>query len=241
MPEITNSELIQDILKGIGTDRHKNISTDITERLRDAILDGRLPGGFSFPNENEMCKILDIGRSTLRECYSSMQILNLITRTKNGTFVNDSPTTHQMMMFDSIADRSSFQDIMEFRLIVEVGIIYNAALNCTPDDVKLLNEILEHQKAALDDPELLTEIDYSFHSSLAKISRNELLLVALNSVHSKFMNSALMVFKSNPGYTLDEHRAIVTALSENDTKAAKAAMRAHLSSIAGTISPFYEG
>lgn len=235
-----NEQLITDLLDGIGVDRHKNISTEITERLRDAILNGSLPEGFVFPNENNMCKILDIGRSTLRECYSSLQILNLITRTKNGTFVNDSQETHQILNFDTIVDKSDFKDVMEFREIVEAGIVYNAALNCTPKDIETLNEILEKQKAIKDDVERLTEIDYEFHSTLAKISRNELLLVALNAVHSKFTKASHMVFENMQSYNLNEHKAIVEALANNDTKASKRAIRAHLKSISETVAPIYE-
>ncbi len=226
-----NLELLQTILDGIGLDRRKTIASEITERLRDAIFDGTLPEGFVFPNENEICKALNIGRSTLRECYSSLKILKLINRTKNGTVVNPLSHTHQMINFDVIVDKSTFDDVMEFRGIVEVGIAYNAALHCTDEDIKKISDILKQQEETKDDIEKLTEIDYMFHSALAQASKNELLYVALNSVRPKFEEVSHSVFKSHPNYNLNEHKKILKALELHDTKLAKKAMREHLHSI----------
>ena len=57
--------------------------------LRDAIYTGRLPSGYRFPNENDMCKVLNVGRSTLREAYTGLVVLDLIARKKSGTYVNN--------------------------------------------------------------------------------------------------------------------------------------------------------
>ncbi len=225
-----NLEELKGLLSSIGRNRKKTIASEITELLRDAILDGTLPEGFVFPNENDMCKALNIGRSSMRECYSSLQILNLITRTKNGTVVNPLTDTHTMINFDTIVDKSTFDDVMEFRGIVETGIIYNAALHCTEDDIATLHEILKKQEAT-HDVEQLTEIDYDFHSALAEASKNQLLFVALNSVRSKFEEVSHTVFTTNPDYNLNEHKKIVKALEQHDIKLAKRAMREHLRSI----------
>ena len=45
----------------------KHISEELFEKLRDAILRGELPAGYVFPNENELCQKLNIGRGSLRE------------------------------------------------------------------------------------------------------------------------------------------------------------------------------
>ena len=78
------------------------ISEELFEKLREAILSGhcrRLP----FPNENELCKKLNIGRSTLREAYAPLETLHLITRTKTGTCVSKESDRRNAMNFDAIA------------------------------------------------------------------------------------------------------------------------------------------
>ena len=43
----------------------RNISDVIFRRIRDAIISGELPPGYVFPNENELCKKLNIASGNL--------------------------------------------------------------------------------------------------------------------------------------------------------------------------------
>ena len=52
-------------LDDLAASERRNISDVIFRRIRDAIISGELPPGYVFPNENELCKKLNIGRSSL--------------------------------------------------------------------------------------------------------------------------------------------------------------------------------
>ncbi len=218
-----------DIFSELSLSNKKRISEKLFVRLRNAILSGRLPSGYGFPSETELCKKLEIGRSTLREAYASLEMMNLITRTKHGTYVNDESDTKNSMNMDVIAQMTAPETIMEFRHILEVGIVNVAAQKATPQDIEDLEAILELMGHSDDDPEALTIYDYEFHSQLARIADNELLVIALNSVRLSYEKFVLAVFEKNMfEQSLADHRAIIEALRSNDSNEARLVMRNHL-------------
>ncbi len=227
-----------DVLTQIGSNlpysRRSSISNIICERMREAILSGSLPSGYSFPNEVEVCDILDVGRSTLREAYSQLQLLGLITRSKNGTFVNDQASIVSQADFNAVINQTDMKEVLDFRRVMEIAIVQRAAERIRKSDFKKLDDLLKEQDSATD-PAVLTEIDYRFHMALAELCGNPLLLMTLNSVRPKFKKEALYVFSKQSEYTIDEHRAIVEALKKHDPEAARQAMETHLDSIAKVL------
>jgi len=216
----------------------KRISEELFIKLRDAILSGSLPSGFVFPNENELCKKLDIGRSTLREAYASLEAMNLITRTKSGTYINEETDTRNLMNFDRIAHYTDPANLLEYRIILEAGIAETAAKRATPADVKALTEIVELMEENKHSTEKLAVYDFMFHQMLAKITGNELLVIALSSVREIFEKFAFEVFNKNPyNQSFEDHINIINAVASGNAKEASAYMSIHLSHIKATINP----
>ena len=104
LPNDKNTSALQQLtfLDDLVASERRNISDVIFRRIRDAIISGELPPGYVFPNENELCKKLNIGRSSLREAYSPLETLKLISRSKAGTYVNDLDIYQNAMNFDAI-------------------------------------------------------------------------------------------------------------------------------------------
>lgn len=230
--DLNPNEKLYDILKEINPHSKKRLSEELFITLRNAILSGNLKEGYVFPNENELCKQLDIGRSTLRESYAALETLNLICKTKNGTYVNSESEVKNPMNFDLIAKYSNPKDIIEFREIIEVGIAYSAAKHATKEDLDKLRHWVEMMRSSYGNSASLTIYDFEFHSELAKISGNELFLIALQVVRVTYEKFVYDVFEKNLfDQSIEDHLAIIEALSKNDSKMAKAVMRRHLSHI----------
>jgi GntR family transcriptional repressor for pyruvate dehydrogenase complex len=225
---------LADILADIPYTRKSSLASSISTYIQEAIIRGDIPGGYIFPGENEMCTLLDVGRSTLREAYSTLQTLGLITRTKNGTVVNKYENIDNLANLATIVDMSDMDELLQFREVIEVAVVRSAAQKCTEEDIQKLRNILAQQEAASDSPSKLMEIDYRFHSTMAEISGNKLFLISLNSVRPKFKENARWVFTKQQKRTTKEHSAIVDALESHDSKAAEKAMRYHLKSIMQT-------
>ena len=217
------------IFDSLTIENKKHISEELFEKLRDAILTGTLPAGYVFPNENELCQKLNIGRGSLREAYSPLETLHLITRTKSGTYVNSQEEIKNSMNFEAIAQRTEAQNLAEYRQIVEIGLVHLAATKATESDIAILETILEQMREAGEDAVKLSQLDFDFHSALVRITNNELLLITFNTIRAIYEDYTESVFAR--GYcaqSLVDHKAIIDALREGDAELAGVMMRRHL-------------
>lgn len=89
---------------------HANIVDELIFSLRQMIISGDLPPGYSFPNETAFCDQLGIGRTTLREAYKALESGGFISRTKRGTFVNSSQDIAEAIPFSMMIEMSDFAD-----------------------------------------------------------------------------------------------------------------------------------
>lgn len=217
------------LFDSISIENKKHISEELFERLRDAILSGELPAGYVFPNENELCQKLNIGRGSLREAYSPLETLHLITRTKTGTYVNSPDEIQNSMNFEAIAQRTEAQNLAEYRQVVELGTVQLAAAKATEHDIVRLENILAQMKAAGKDAVKLSQLDFDFHSTLVRITHNELLVIMFNTIRSVYEDYTESVFEQ--GYyeqSLLDHKGIIDALRDGDAELAVMMMKRHL-------------
>ncbi|MDR3264581.1 MAG: FadR family transcriptional regulator [Synergistaceae bacterium] len=229
---ISLSMPLPDIFSELNINNRTRLSEDLFIKLRDAILSEALPSGYAFPNENELCKRLDIGRSTLREAYASLETMNLITRTRNGTFVNGASDMRNSMNFNVIAQFSDHADIMEYRQVLEVGIASCAAPKTTPNDVEVLREIVCQMEKHSVSNAALTFYDFEFHSTIAQITGNELLQIGLRSIQLSYEKFVFAAFQKNLfAQSVKDHNIIMEALSQNDSEKAAQSMREHLNHV----------
>lgn len=221
-----------DVFSHITVGSRRAISDELFEKLRGAILSGALPEGYPFPNENELCKQLNIGRSTLREAYAPLETLHLITRTKTGTYVSKETDRRNAMNFDAIAQYTDPQNMIEYRRIVEVGVAQLAAQKAKPEDIVELEQIVDEMERNGSDPDRLTQLDYQFHSTLARMTGNELLMISFNTIRIVYERFVKEQFGKNLLSTsLRDHRALIDSLRTNDSERAGRLMQEHLSHI----------
>ena len=221
LPNDKNTSALQQLtfLDDLVASERRNISDVIFRRIRDAIISGELPPGYVFPNENELCKKLNIGRSSLREAYSPLETLKLISRSKAGTYVNDLDIYQNAMNFEAIAKQTDVKNIAEYRQIFEIGAIQLAAKRATEQNVP-------------EDSVALSQYDFEFHAYLMKMTHNELLIVMFNSIRNAYKNLTESIFAMGClPTTINEHLAIVDAIADHDSALAAHMMQLHLSNI----------
>ncbi len=227
-----NDKTYLELFSSLSQKNRKNISETLFERLRDAILCGDLPSGYMFPNENELCQALNIGRGSLREAYASLETLHLITRSKSGTCVNDQQEIQNDMNFKAIAQLSDVKELSEYRMIIEVGAVQLAAQNIRPDEIAKMEKIFAAMQNDLDDPIRLSQYDFDFHSLMIKAARNQLLTISFHTIRAVYEEFTETVFAS--GYaeqSLLDHGAILDALRIHDPDLAAEMMKRHLLSV----------
>jgi GntR family transcriptional repressor for pyruvate dehydrogenase complex len=203
------------------------------------ILSGELPAGYEFPNENEMCTKLNVGRSTLREAYRALQIMGLIHRTRAGTRVNSILTILESSPLDVVVELADFRDLLEFRQMLEGEAARCTALKASEAELKRLRDIIEQAKASISDYDRLQKLEQDFHLSIVEFSHNILIrntfLQIWNAFRAAISSNYSRLSHSQPERltesTLKQHESILCAIEQRDGDLAKTRMIQHIESV----------
>lgn len=224
------------ILSGID----KITSDYLVEQFKSMILSDKFPAGYTLPNENTLCERLGISRSTLREAFKVLSAYGLITRTKHGTFINDSKDFSSSLVMDYSFEESSTIEILEFRKIFEAESAYLAAQNATTDDIKELKKlIMKMEEIGSSNPSALSYNDVTFHYMIANCTHNKLLISIMKLISDMYYKGIRNQFekiehigeKTTYDATIFHHNNIFDAILLKDSEAAAKAMRRHMDSI----------
>lgn len=234
----TNNLMDKRVIKNLTSLSNRSISDTLLNKLIDMIMDGTIPPGYVFPNENAMCEQLNIGRSTLRETYKALMVLGFITRTKTGTFVNDNNQIIASTPIDSMMKKSDLQDLWEYREMLEVEAAGLAAERANEKDFSDLQEIVAEMKRNSADVEFLTQSDGKFHYRIFEMSGNTLIKNTMIALTSGMEQTAASGYQNDAGiivHSIMAHQKIIDALKTRDKRLARAAMRAHINEIYLTL------
>jgi DNA-binding FadR family transcriptional regulator len=135
-------------------------------------------------------------------------------------------TMSDMMMMQAISP----EDIVEARLVVELGTVTLACARASDEDFEALWMLMESAEDALGDGSYTRELSWEFHTLLARAAHN----AAVDALTQSFRSSLSMhpirtrEGKSAHSRTVEEHRAILTALESRDGAKARTFMAGHL-------------
>ena len=217
-----------DPLNSLKENAYQNMSDKLFDKLANLILSGELPPGYIFPNENDLCKQLSIGRSTLREAYKALLSFGYITRSKRGTVVNDMRFIINAKPFNHTLENSNYHDLIEFRLMLESETAYYAALRSTKEDIEKIEGILTelNDKKKSDNLDLRANLDIDFHLAISEATKNKLFydtMIQASAVWQKGVvhNLERVVNSKEFEKMLLQHRKIVNAIIDKNPKRAK--------------------
>ncbi|GAB4110369.1 MAG: GntR family transcriptional regulator [Roseiflexaceae bacterium] len=189
------------------------------ERLHEAILSGEL-----LPHERlietELAERFGVGRAAIRTA---------LARLEQDGLVEHEP--HRGAKVRAISEQEAIE-ILEVRSVLEGLIARYAAINATLHDLHALQTITTTMEQELANGDLLriSELNSQFHDQLLKMARHqttERLLERLRPHHVRYEYRTILMPGRAP-HSLEEHRQILTALTNHDPDAAEQAMRTHL-------------
>lgn len=147
---------------------------DITELIRNDIIHLRFRPGDPL-SENKLAEEFQVSRTPIREALRRLSLEGLVTITPNlGARVAD-------------INLRDFQELIEFRIILERGLARLVARNATTADIaamKQLNEKIQHENT--DDLDKLTDFDSEFHHICRQAGHNQLLQDHMAMTQIKF-------------------------------------------------------
>lgn len=219
----------------IHIDRRK-LFEKVADHLQGQILSGRLKPGERLPPERELQNAFGVGRPAIREALITLERAGLIeignglparvaAPSAAGILTSLLPGVQHML--STAEGNRSFQAI---RLLVEVGLVRQAARDATPGFLDDLKAALDRNWACLDRPAEFIRSDVQFHYVIGAFAGDAAIL-AIHAAVNDWLVHQRKVAGREPGErqrASEAHERIFEAIAAHDPDAAEAAMRAHL-------------
>jgi DNA-binding GntR family transcriptional regulator len=192
------------------------------ELIKDRLISARYVPG-QFLQEATVCADLKLGRTPVHQALHRLQLEGLLEII---------PRKGILVKSDSL---SEIFTALEVRALVEPYCAAQAAEKATPADIDLLRSILEDYAKLRDtnDRIRLMELDRRFHSKIASIGGNPLLVDFLRPIHERMSRMWFLPHWQNHdfGMTGIEHEKLFKAIARKDARSAHASMAAHVESL----------
>ncbi len=201
---------------------HKTLAAWATDRLREAILSGRLAPGRRL-YEQELASAMQISRTPVRDALRALEREHLVTIAPNHETVVTAHTA------------ADVREIYQLRAVLE-GMAVRLAIEAAPEAVAgALFGIVGRMAAALaaGEYDALIDLDLDFHDAILAGARNGRLVDAARRVHDQ-VRRYLSVPRHAPEpeeyrLSLAEHTALAETVRDRQPDRAEALMRAHIS------------
>lgn len=217
----------------IAAEEKKSHADQLAEDLKNMIIRGQLTPDVALPNENELCKQLNVSRSTLREAYKILEIQGYINRTKHGTYVKEKDTVAIDGNFSASLELSKYNELIEFVSLLEAEAVYLAAGRATEEQLKNIEEYMKLCEENKHIPGAIEEFNYQFHLSIRIASNNQLLISALSASYETFNQKIIRELLTEAEFLdncIKEHKELFEAIKNRDAERAKKIAYDHLMS-----------
>jgi DNA-binding FadR family transcriptional regulator len=222
-----------------GPDRitRRKLSDQVFDRLRDMMASGELPPGAAVPSERDLMERFGVGRPAVREALQHMHTMGLITISHGErSRVNELSAGSVLARVDDVArmllssEPEQLEHLKQARRMFECGLVRVAAENATAQDVRDLRERVGEQRARIGDAEAFVTADMAFHTRIAQISANPILMATSQAMLRWLFqyHGVLLHWSGKEKITLQDHDGIVDLIAARDANGAVAAMAAHL-------------
>ncbi|ABL83694.1 transcriptional regulator, GntR family [Nocardioides sp. JS614] len=217
----------------------RRLSEDVADAIKDFVVSSDLNPGDKLPTEPELVERYGVSRSVVREAGRLLVERGLVEISPGrGMLVAEFNGTSIARQYELMLElkAGSFRDLMEMRLVLEVGMARLAAERHTQEDAEELLAALDNFALAGQSQQKALEADLAFHALIARCVHNPFFEFVANPVND-YLRSA---YSSSLGYeaarscTLDEHRAIADAVLARDGDRASELSRLHLQRILDT-------
>jgi GntR family transcriptional repressor for pyruvate dehydrogenase complex len=156
----------------------------------------------------------------------------LVSRQGDGTFVVDVSVDMNMDLLVPIIglDKKSILEVLEFRKILEVGLVPLLFENLSNEDLDYLEKNVKALERTPEERiETITELDLAFHKKLCLISGNSLIIRVnqiLSDLFQKSMQDVVVALGNQTGRVY--HRRIFEAMRQGNQKLTAAILQEHI-------------
>ena len=220
----------------------QSLKNACVSRLEHLILSGELKIGEQLPSERDFALRIGVSRPVLHAALVDLDSKGLVQIVpRRGVFISDFRRSGSLAILGSLLsyhdgnlDPAFTRSLIVMRLLVETETARLAALNCTEQQlVEFRNLLDEEARTVGGDPQTLTDLDFSFHLSIAIASGNLVYPLIINSFKGVYTYLTGRFFNRFCGTPVADavrqfHLQIVAAFESQDAQAAVSTMTAML-------------
>jgi GntR family transcriptional repressor for pyruvate dehydrogenase complex len=217
----------------ISSIKRKPLIDQSIEELKKCIMEGDLQTGDFLPPEMELCKLLGIGRSTVREAIKSLELQGFV-RKKHGVgiiIVNESDiAAKDMLQLMLKRNGSTMSELMDMRYVIEQRTAELAALNATTYDCENIKSYLDIMQEKITTKSEYIKADIGFHLAIARASHNliyQFILQAIRPLIEEMIQKTLK-FNQRPEQNKKYHQKIYDGIRQKNSELALIAIKQHL-------------
>lgn len=168
--------------------------------------------------ENELADRFGVSRTPIREALQRLETQSLLARDGRSLIV-------------ASLDHNQMAELYVVRAELEGLAARLAAQHATAEEVRVLQDMVEEDRALLGDPQALSRANRRFHKQIHLASHNRYLVQQLDLVHRSMalMATTSLAAEGRGEVALGEHAAIVDAIRRRDEEGAYQALRNHIS------------
>lgn len=215
--------------------KEKLSATDhVIETIKQMMHNGELKVGDKLPNEMELCEMLGVSRSSLREGTKILvNIGYLEVRRGQGTYVVDNFVKNIFNMLGFVHEGENLNYFMSVRRVLECGcirLIYDKLREEQCDELEQMSLGIDSSK---NDLETIIKLDKDFHNKLFEYTENPLMIKLYGMITQMvdYVMSNLMSYEEVSNDAREVHLRLVDALREKDLYASMGAIDDHMQTI----------
>jgi GntR family transcriptional repressor for pyruvate dehydrogenase complex len=217
----------------IGMSKEKRLSDSVADDILTMItIEKRFLSGDKLPNENDLSKELNVSRTTLREAIRILVTNGVLEIQRGrGTFVkekSDSASGREFYMLTSA--RTNAKDLYEMRLIFEPEAAYLATKRASDMELKRIISLGKQVEEKIRNGEDRTEVEQSFHKSIAKATHNEFMNKLMPVIYQAIGKGVILSKEKELAVmdTVNDHKMIMEFMEARNAEGARNAMKIHI-------------
>ena len=168
--------------------------------------------------ESALADRFGVSRTPIREALQRLETQSLLTRDGRSLIV-------------ASLDHNQLAELYVVRAELEGLAAGLAARHATPEEVRVLKDMVEDDHKLIGKPQAMARANRRFHKQIHLSSHNRFLVQQLDLVHRSMalMATTSLAAVGRDEDALKEHHAIVSAIEVGDVPTASEALRSHIS------------
>jgi len=168
--------------------------------------------------ESELAERFGVSRTPVREALQRLETQSVLVRDGRSMVV-------------AALDHDQLGELYVVRAELEGLAARLAAQHAAPEEIRILQNMVEMDRKLVNDPQQLSKANRRFHRQIHLASHNRFLIQQLEMVHRAMalLTTTSLAAEGRGNAALNEHEALVNAIATRDGDAANEALKSHIS------------